>query len=197
MKKVNLCILISGRGSNMAALIAACAAPDFPAQVSVVASDTSTAKGLEVAQGAGVPTVCVPRKDFGKDRHAFETALLAALRPYPIDIVCLAGFMRILTPTFVEAWPRGRILNIHPSLLPAYKGLDTHARALADGASEHGCTVHTVIPELDSGPILVQRRVPVLPDDTVETLAARVLVQEHLAYVEAVQVVAKTLENIQ
>ncbi|HBH26177.1 MAG TPA: phosphoribosylglycinamide formyltransferase [Rhodospirillaceae bacterium] len=189
MRKVSLAILLSGRGSNAAALIRACAEADFPARVAVVASDVPGAPGLDIARAAGIPVEAVDRKAH-KGRAAFETALLAALKPHPADLVCLAGFMRVLTPTFIAAWPPGRILNIHPSLLPAYKGLNTHARALADGAAEHGCTVHIVTPELDSGPILVQKRVPVEAGDTADTLAARVLVQEHVAYVEALRAVA-------
>ncbi len=189
MSKVPVAVLISGRGSNMAALMEACAAPDFPARISVVASNRPGAGGLARAREAGIPTVVVDHRAY-PDRGRFEDALLDALRPYPIEIVCLAGFLRVLTPTFIHAWPPGRILNIHPSLLPAYKGLDTHARALADGVAEHGCTVHIVTPDLDSGPVLVQRRVPVEAGDTADTLAARVLREEHSAYPQALRAVA-------
>ena len=192
MSKVPVAVLISGRGSNMGALVDACAAPDFPARISVVASNRPGAAGLERARGAGIPTVVVDHRAY-PDRGRFEDALLTALRPYPIEVVCLSGFMRVLTPTFIHAWPAGRVLNIHPSLLPAYKGLDTHARALADGVAEHGCTVHVVTPDLDSGSILVQRRVAVEAGDTPDTLAARVLREEHGAYVEALRVVAAQL----
>lgn len=188
-KKIDIAILISGRGSNMGALIAACAAPDFPARVSVVVSNRPGAAGLETARAAGIPTVVVDHRGFDT-REAFETALLTALREHPIDLVCQAGFMRILTPVFVDAWPCGRILNIHPSLLPKHKGLDTHARALEAGDAEHGCTVHVVTAELDSGPILVQKRLAVGAGDTAQTLAARVLELEHAAYPGALRTAA-------
>jgi phosphoribosylglycinamide formyltransferase-1 len=188
-RNLNLAILISGRGSNMAALIEACRAPGFPAKISVVISNRPDAAGLETARRAGIATEIVDHKKF-PDKPAFEAALQKTLERYPADLVCLAGFMRILSARFIDRWP-DKIVNIHPSLLPAYKGLDTHERVLADGAAETGCSVHLVTAEMDGGPVLVQKRVPVRPDDTAETLAARVLAQEHIAYPEAVRALAE------
>jgi phosphoribosylglycinamide formyltransferase-1 len=178
MKRV--AILISGGGSNMVAL-AASMKGDHPARPVLVASNEPSASGLGRAQMLGLPTVAVDHRAFGKDRAAFEDALAAHLLLARPDVICLAGFMRILTPRFVERF-RGRMLNIHPSLLPRYPGLHTHARALAAGDSEAGCTVHEVTPALDDGPILGQAKVPVIAGDTPETLAARVLAREHLLY---------------
>lgn len=172
-------VLISGRGSNMAALIAAAALPGYPAQVAVVLSDRAEAAGLESAAQAGVATKAVPAK--GRPREAFEAALQAELEAHSADFVALAGFMRVLSAEFVARW-EGRILNIHPSLLPSFPGLDTHARALAAGVRLHGCTVHLVTAGVDEGPILAQAAVPVLEGDTEEALAARVLTQEHRLY---------------
>jgi phosphoribosylglycinamide formyltransferase-1 len=180
-------ILISGRGSNMASLIEAARDPGYPAEIVLVVSNRPDAGGLERARAAGIATAVVDHKAHA-DRASFDAALDAVLHENEIEIVCLAGFMRILTPGFVEAWT-GRMLNIHPSLLPEFKGTDTHARALASGAARHGCTVHFVTPELDSGPIVAQAEVPVLPGDTEETLAARVLEQEHLLYPRALAMV--------
>lgn len=174
-------ILISGSGSNMEALVRAMAAPGHPAQPVLVVSDRPGAGGLARARALGVPARVVDAGAFGRDRAAFEAALEAALAEADPDILCLAGFMRILSGDFV-ARHAGQILNIHPSLLPKFRGLDTHARALAAGERAHGCTVHEVTAELDAGPILGQARVPVLPGDTPETLAARVLRQEHRLY---------------
>lgn len=188
-KKINVAILISGRGSNMQALIDACKNDKFPARVSVVASNSSSAKGLEIAKNAGIATVALNHKDFDT-RAAFENNLLSALKEFPIDVVCLAGFMRVLSPVFINAWPSGRMLNIHPSLLPTYKGLDTHARAISDGASQAGCTVHEVVAELDSGKTIVQRKVKILENDTPQTLAGRVLEEEHKAYPKALEIIA-------
>jgi len=173
-------ILISGGGSNMVRLVESMQG-DHPARPVVVVANREDAGGIERARALGVPVRVVPHKPFGRDRAAFEAALEEALGPFRPDIICLAGFMRILSPEFVERW-KGRILNIHPSLLPRYPGLHTHARAIAAGDTEAGCTVHLVTPELDAGPILGQARVPVLPGDTPETLAARVLKQEHILY---------------
>lgn len=172
----------------MSALLAAAAEPDYPARIALVATDRPCAAGLAFAQAAGVETLALDARALG--RPGFEAALDAALRARGVELLCLAGFMRILSADFVGRWA-GRALNIHPSLLPAYKGIDTHARALADGVAEHGCTVHWVTPELDSGEIVAQARVPVLPGDTPESLAARVLAQEHALYPRALGLVAK------
>jgi len=188
-RRIETAILISGRGSNMAALIEASRAPDYPAHIGVVIADRPDAGGLALAREAGVEALAIDAKAAG-GRTAFESALDAALRARGTELVCLAGFMRILSAGFVKRWPA---LNIHPSLLPAYKGLDTHARALADGAREHGCTVHWVSPELDSGEIIAQARVPVLPGDDAERLAARVLVAEHALYGRALAEVSRRL----
>ena len=173
-------IFISGSGSNMVKLIESMTG-DHPARACVVLSNYPGAGGLAKAEALGVPTEVVRHQPFAGDRAAFERAIEATLAPYAPDIICLAGFMRKLTAAFVDPWRR-RMLNVHPSLLPKYKGLHTHARALAAGDTEHGCTVHEVTPALDDGPILGQATVPVLPDDTEDILAARVLVQEHILY---------------
>ena len=192
MRKLKLAVLISGRGSNMEALINACADNAFPAQIGVVIANRPDAGGIARARAAGLPTAIVDHKLYPA-RQAFEEVLQKTILEHgPVDVVCLAGFMRVLTPWFVDQWPE-RMLNIHPSLLPDYKGLDTHARALADGRTEAGCTVHYVVPEMDDGPVIVQRRVPILPGDTSDTLAARILVEEHQAYPEAVRIVASRL----
>ena len=180
MSARRVAILISGGGSNMVALLRSMTG-DHPARPVLVLSNDPEAGGLARAKDMGVSTAAVDHRPHGRDRAAFEAALQAALAPHAPDILCLAGFMRILTPGFVGAWA-GRMLNIHPSLLPLYPGLHTHARALANGDREHGCTVHEVTEELDHGPILGQARVPVLPGDTPDTLAARVLGQEHVLY---------------
>ena len=174
-------VLISGRGSNMLALVRAAAEPGYPAEICVVVSNKADAPGLALAQQAGVAAVCVDQRAFGRDRAAHERALDAALLAHGAEAVCLAGYMRLLTPYLVDRW-RGRMLNIHPSLLPALPGLDTHARALAAGVGEHGCTVHLVSEAMDAGPVLAQARVPVLPGDDAAALAARVLEAEHLLY---------------
>jgi phosphoribosylglycinamide formyltransferase-1 len=165
----------------MAALIAAARQSDFPAGIALVLADRPEAAGLACAAAEGIATAIVHFRDYRGDRASFEAAIDERLREARIDIICLAGFMRLLSGWFVSRWA-GRLLNIHPSLLPAFKGLDTHARALAAGATEHGCTVHLVTEELDAGPILAQVAVPVLPGDTPETLAARVLKEEHRLY---------------
>jgi phosphoribosylglycinamide formyltransferase 1 len=178
-------VLLSGSGSNLQALIEAARAPDYPAQIALVVSNEPDAYGLERAKAAGIAAVVVAHKDY-QSREDFEAGLQTCLQAHAIDVICLAGFMRILTPHFVEAW-RGRMLNIHPSLLPSFKGLHTHARALEAGCKIHGCTVHLVEPALDEGPILAQAAVAVLPQDSVESLAARVLVQEHQLYPQALR----------
>jgi phosphoribosylglycinamide formyltransferase-1 len=190
VSKARLGILISGRGSNMAALVAAAADPTYPAEVALVLANRADAAGLDHAAAQGVATAVVASKPFGKDRSAFEQAVDARLRQSGVDLVCLAGFMRLLTPWFVEQW-RDRLINIHPSILPAFKGLDTHARALADGVRWHGCTAHYVRAEMDAGPIIGQAVVPVLPDDTEDALAARVLAAEHRLYPMAARLVAE------
>lgn len=189
MERLRVGILISGRGSNMQALIAACRAPDFPAEVALVVSNDPTARGLAVAAEAGVATKIVNNRSFA-DRAGFDAALDAALKEAGVELVCLAGFMRLLTERFVAAW-RDRMINIHPSLLPAYPGLDTHERVLADGGRFTGCTVHFVRHTTDTGPIIAQAVVPIRPDDTPGSLAARVLVQEHRIYPLALRLVAE------
>ncbi len=173
-------VLISGRGSNMVSLIEAAAKSDFPARIACVASNRPDAGGLARAREAGIPAISVDHRAF-PDRESFERALDAELARHDLDILCLAGFMRVLTPWFVERWT-GRLLNIHPSLLPLFRGVDTHARALEAGVLIHGCTVHYVVPELDAGPIIAQAAVQVLPGDTAESLGKRVLAQEHVLY---------------
>ncbi len=184
-----LAIFISGRGSNMKALIDAAQDDDFPAQVVLVIADNPDAPGLAFAREKNIPVTVVDRSHF-TDRDSFEHALHSAVSAYPVDLICLAGFMRLLSASFIALWP-DRIVNIHPSLLPAYKGLDTHARALADGVSETGCSVHFVRPAMDAGPVILQRAVPVLAGDTEDLLADRVLAQEHIAYPQAVRLIAE------
>ena len=183
-------MLISGRGSNMAALIEAAKADDYPAAIVLVLSNRPDAAGLAFARDAGIATAIVDHRKFGEDRGAFERALDAQLAAHRIDLVCLAGFMRLLTPDFVQHW-RGRMLNIHPALLPQFKGLHTHRRALAAGVKRHGATVHFVVPEVDAGPIVAQESVPVLDDDTEQTLTLRVLAAEHRLYPRALRAVAE------
>src|SRR6201996_1909735 len=190
--RVKVGVLISGRGSNMSALIAAAKAPDYPAEIALVIANVPDAGGLEAARAEGVNAVAIDSKPFGKDRQAHEAAMDAALREAGVQVVCLAGFMRLLTPWFVDAW-QGRMLNIHPSLLPDFKGLHTHARAIAAGKEEAGCSVHLVTAELDDGPILGQARVPVLPGDDEAALAARVLKAEHRLYPQCLAEFCRTL----
>lgn len=189
MTRKRVAVLISGRGSNMTALIEAAKPVDFPAQIALVLSNRPEASGLARAQAAGIATETVDHKRFGKDRAAFERAMQEVLEQHRIDIVCLAGFMRLLTPYFVELW-QGRMLNVHPALLPAFKGLDTHARALREGVKLHGATVHLVAPEMDSGPIVAQGALAVQADDTPDTLAARVIAIEHRIYPLALRLLA-------
>lgn len=189
MTRKRVAILISGRGSNMAALIEAAQDADYPAEIALVLSNKPDAEGLRRAAASGIATAVIESARFGKDREAFERALDDALNAHRIDLTCLAGFMRLLTPWFVTRW-EGRMLNIHPALLPAFKGLDTHERALAARAKNHGATVHFVMPEMDAGPIIVQRGLEVHKNDTAETLAARVLEIEHRIYPQALKLVA-------
>jgi formyltetrahydrofolate-dependent phosphoribosylglycinamide formyltransferase len=179
VSRPRVAILISGRGSNMVALLEAAAHPDYPADIALVISNRADAAGLDRARDMGVPALVVPSR--ARPREAFEAELAAALARHEIAILALAGFMRVLTPGFVAAW-EGRMINIHPSLLPSFPGLDTHARALAGGVRLHGCTVHLVSAGVDEGPILAQAAVPVQMHDTEESLAARVLEQEHRLY---------------
>jgi phosphoribosylglycinamide formyltransferase-1 len=181
-------ILISGRGSNMRALDEAAQAPTFPAEICLVVSNRPDAPGLAFAKQKGVAVAVVDHK-IHAGREEFERSMQVLLELHRIDLVCLAGFMRLLTPWFIGQW-RGRLVNIHPALLPAYRGLHTHARALADGVKIHGCTVHFVVEAMDEGPIIAQAAVPVLDADTAETLAARVLEQEHVLYPAALAHIA-------
>ena len=190
MNRKRVAVLISGRGSNMAALIEAATDKTYPAEIVVVISNRPDAGGLMVARANGITTEVVDHSAFGKDRTAFERALQAVLEKHRIDIVCLAGFMRLLTADFVGQWQH-RILNIHPALLPAFKGLDTHRRALEAGVNVHGATVHFVVPEMDSGPIIAQAAVNVRPGETEEELAARVLKVEHQIYPLALKLLAE------
>ena len=190
MNRKRVAVLISGRGSNMAALIEAAKDKTYPAEIVLVVSNRPDAGGLMVARANGITTEVVDHAAFGKDRTAFESALQAVLERHRIDIVCLAGFMRLLTAGFVRQWQH-RILNIHPALLPAFKGLDTHRRALEAGVKVHGATVHFVVPEMDSGPIIAQAAVNVRPGETEEELAARVLKVEHQIYPLALKLLAE------
>ncbi|TDX63964.1 phosphoribosylglycinamide formyltransferase-1 [Methylosinus sp. sav-2] len=187
-RRLRTAILISGRGSNMDALIEAAHAPDFPAEIALVVSNRPEAAGLAKAKTAGIAVAAVDHKIYA-GREEFERSLQIVLETHRIDFLCLAGFMRLLTPWFIGQW-RGRMLNIHPALLPAFRGLHTHERALADGVKIHGCTVHFVVPEMDEGPIVAQSAVAVLDSDTPDSLAARVLEQEHLLYPRALRLVA-------
>jgi phosphoribosylglycinamide formyltransferase-1 len=189
MARKRVAILISGRGANMGALIDAAKKADYPAEIALVLSNRPEAHGLRRASVEGVTTAVVDHTDFGGDRQAFERAMQAHLETHGIDIVCLAGFMRLLTSAFVSRWS-GRMLNIHPALLPSFKGLHTHERALAAGVKIHGATVHFVAPKVDSGPIIAQAAVPVLDDDTPDALAARVLAAELRLYPLALGLVA-------
>ena len=186
---MRVAVLISGRGTNLQALIDACVAPDFPAGIVVVASNVPDAAGLERARAAGIATRTVDHREFA-DRQRFEDALHAVLTDSRVELVCLAGFMRILTASFVDRW-RDRLINIHPSLLPSYKGLDTHRRVLEDGVRLTGCTVHFVRADMDDGPIIVQAAVPVLNGDDESRLAARVLTAEHRCFSLAVRLIAE------
>src|SRR5471030_257997 len=187
--KRRVAILISGRGSNMAALIGAAKAADFPAEIVVVISNTSDAGGLAKAKASGVATLTIESRPYGRDRAAFEAALQSALDQHKVDLICLGGFMRLFTAEFVQRW-YGRMLNIHPSLLPSFPGLDPHGQALRAGVKISGATVHFVIPETDAGPIVMQGAVAVRDDDTAESLARRILGVEHRIYPAALRLVA-------
>ena len=187
--KRRVAILISGRGSNMAALIKAAAASDYPAEISVVISNRADAPGLERARASGVATAVIESKPFGKDRAGFEAALQAVLDQHRVELICLGGFMRLFTAAFVQRW-YGRMLNIHPSLLPSFPGLDPHGQALRAGVKISGATVHFVIPETDAGPILMQGAVGVSDHDTSETLSERILEVEHRIYPDALRLLA-------
>ncbi|NDB67585.1 MAG: phosphoribosylglycinamide formyltransferase [Methylocystaceae bacterium] len=188
MTRRRTAIFISGRGSNMDALIEAARDPHYPADIALVLSNKPDAAGLNKAKAAGIAVAAVDHKIYA-GREEFERAVHIILETYAIDLICLAGFMRLLTPWFINQW-RGRLINIHPALLPSYRGLNTHERALTDGVKIHGCTVHFVVPEMDEGPIIAQAAITVLDTDTVETLGARVLSQEHRLYPMALNLVA-------
>ncbi len=191
IKKLKLAVFISGRGSNMMSILKECEDPNFPAEVSLVLSNNPNAKGLEYARDKKIATEVVDHKKF-QYRTDFENEINNRLKNYDVDLIVLAGFMRILTASFTNKW-NGRIINIHPSLLPEYKGLNTHERAINDGKKESGCTVHFVDEHLDNGTIILQKHVPILEGDTPEILAARVLEQEHKAYPEAIKIIASSL----
>lgn len=188
MSRKRTAVLISGRGSNMAALVKAAQREDFPARIDLVLSNKADAAGLEFAASHGVPTRVLSHRGYA-DRQAFDEALDGVLREEGIEIVCLAGFMRLLTPWLVEQW-KDRMINVHPSILPSFKGLHTHERALEMGVRVHGCTVHFVRAEMDAGPIILQAVVPIEADDTPDTLAARVLTQEHIIYPRGLELLA-------
>lgn len=189
MPRKRVAVLISGRGSNMAALIKAARDPGYPGEITLVVSNASDAGGLSLAKAAGISTEVVAHGPFGKDREGFERKIQETLEKHGVDIVCLAGFMRLLSPWLVSRW-QNRMLNVHPALLPAFRGLDTHARALEAGVKIHGATVHFVVPEVDAGPIIAQGALAVREDDTAETLAARVIEIEHRIYPLALRLVA-------
>jgi len=189
MQKKRVAVLISGRGSNMMALIEAAKKPSYPAEIALVLSNRPDAAGLSRAQAAGIASAIIDHAAYGRDRECFERAMQKVLDQYGIDLVCLAGFMRLLTPWFVSRW-EARMLNIHPALLPAFKGLDTHQRALSSGVKIHGASVHFVAAEMDCGPIVAQGALAVREDDDAQTLAARVLEVEHRIYPMALGLLA-------
>jgi formyltetrahydrofolate-dependent phosphoribosylglycinamide formyltransferase len=192
--RVRTAVLISGRGSNMVSLIEAAKDPAYPAEIVLVVANKPDAGGLARAEALGVPALAVDHRPFEGDREAHERAIDAALREHGVELVALAGYMRILTPWFVRAWA-GRMVNIHPSLLPHFPGVDTHARAIAAGHERHGCTVHWVIEALDAGPTIRQAEVPVRAGDDAETLASRVLEVEHTLYPEALAIAARSVRQ--
>lgn len=183
--KTPVAVLISGRGSNMQSILDACESPEYPAKVAIVISDNADAKGLEVAKYCGIKTLVIDKKNFA-DKAAFETELSNALKKHDVEWVCLAGFMRILSSDFVDNW-HNKIINIHPSLLPAFKGLDCHQKAIDAGVRFSGCTVHIVRPEMDVGPIIIQAVVPITKNDDAESLSARILHYEHVLYPESIR----------
>lgn len=189
MSKLRLAVMISGSGTNLQALIDACQQEEYPAVIEVVISNRPNAKGLERARNAGLKAVCIDHKDF-ESRETFEDAVHDCLVEHKTQLVCLAGFMRILNAEFVNRW-KDRMINIHPSLLPSYKGLHTHARAIEDGVRFGGCTIHYVRPEMDNGPIIMQTAVPIAADETEDSLAAKVLTYEHQMYPAAVRMIAE------
>ena len=191
MPRLKTAVLISGRGSNMLALADAAASPHYPADIALVLSNRAAAAGLEAARARGIEALALPHTDFAS-RAAFDAAMSEALKERGIELIALAGFMRILTPGFIADW-QGRMLNIHPSLLPKYPGLDTHARAIAAGDAEAGCSVHVVTEVLDDGPVVAQARVAIAPGETAETLAAKVLAEEHRLYPRALAAFARSL----
>ena len=188
MSKLKVAVLISGRGTNMGALARATMDPDFPAEIALVISNRPNVAGIDLAMEHDLPYAVIDHDDFDT-REAHEAAMTEALNAVGVELVCLAGYMRILTESFIKAW-RGKILNIHPSLLPAFRGVDTHERALERGVRVHGCTVHFVNAELDDGPIVLQAVVPVLPGDDADSLSERVLVAEHEVYPRALELIA-------
>jgi phosphoribosylglycinamide formyltransferase 1 len=189
MARLNVAVLISGRGSNLRALMDACSAKDFPAEIIAVVSNVPDAAGLTYAHDAGISTAVIDHREY-PSREAFDTALDAALQTYGVRLICLAGFMRLLSEGFVNTW-RDRVINVHPSLIPAFTGRNTHERVLKAGVRFTGCTVHFVRPEMDNGPIIIQAAVPVHPDDDAKSLAGRVLAAEHRIYPEAVRLIAE------
>jgi len=192
---LKLGILISGRGSNMQALVNAAKTPGYPAKVACVISNEPDAKGLDFAREAGIPALVVNHRDFKKNREAFEKVLDEKLKEYGVELVCLAGFMRLVTGWFVDQW-MDRLVNIHPSLLPAFPGIHVHEQVIAYGAKFSGCTIHFVRAEMDHGPIIIQAAVPVHPDDDADTLAARILESEHKIYPLAVRMIAEGRVNV-
>ena len=195
MDRLRLCVLISGRGSNLQSLIDACAEDGFPAEIALVLSNIDGVQGLDRARAAGIPTAVIGHRDF-PSREAFDAAMTEIITPHGVDLLCLAGFMRILGGAFVEHW-KDRLINIHPSLLPSFKGLDVQQRAIDAGVRFSGCTVHYVRPDMDTGPIIVQAAVPVHEGDDAGSLAARILEQEHRIYPLAVRLIAEGRTRIE
>jgi phosphoribosylglycinamide formyltransferase-1 len=190
VKKLGLAVLISGRGSNLQSIIDACRIDVFPAEIKVVISDKGDAFGLTRAHNADIPTRIVSREGCA-NKAEFENKILSTLNDFDIDLICLAGFMRILSSDFISSWV-GRIINIHPSLLPKHKGLNTYEKAIEARDTESGCTVHYVTTGVDEGDVILQKKVPILPNDTPDTLAERILIQEHIAYPEAIRILSQT-----